>query len=162
MGLTVSGTLEVTLPVYENDGVTPITYRFAEKLPGGWHGAADKGMLTSPDGSTVYTESFTLENYLGSGSSDACAIDMYNDRNGSIEITKNFYHASASGMTAVNTGTAAFDLYYREGGSSTYVKYNTESYQISAGGTITIADLPRTGTGGDRVLLSGGNAGDRL
>lgn len=150
MGLTVSGTLEVTLPVYENDGVTPITYRFAEKLPGGWHGAADKGMLTSPDGSTVYTESFTLENYLGSGSSDACAIDMYNDRNGSIEITKNFYHASASGMTAVNTGTAAFDLYYREGGSSTYVKYNTESYQINAGGTITVTDLPRTGTGGAR------------
>ena len=149
-GLTGSGTLTVTLPVYENDGVTPITYHFAEQLPKGWHGAADKGMITSEDGTTVYTKSFTLENFLGSGSSDAYPINMYNDRNGSIEITKNFYNASASGMTAVNTGTADFDLYYREGSSGNYVKYNTDSYQISAGGTITIADLPRTGTGGDR------------
>ncbi len=146
------GTVDATLSVYENDGKTLITYRFAETLPEGWHGAAGQGMTTSEDGKTVYSREFTLEDYLGSGNGDSktLTVNMYNDQNGSIQITKNFYDATISGMSTVTDKTASFDLYYREGNSGTYTKYNESPYQVSAGGTITITDLDRTGTSGDR------------
>lgn len=148
-----NGTVDTLLDVYESDGKTPITYRFVETLPVGWDAPADKGMTISADGKTAYSREFNLKGYEGSGNGDqkTYTVDMYNDRNGSIQITKNFYDATISGMSAVTGKTANFDLYYTEDGK-TYTKVNDENapYQVSAGGTITIKDLDRTGDNGDR------------
>ena len=72
---------------------------------------------------------------------------MQNDQRGSIELTKQFYQATASDMTpSTDPGlTASFDLYYVDGNEKP-VKFNLAPYTVAAGKSITITDLPRTGT----------------
>lgn len=144
LSLGQDGTISKILPAYDGDG-NVYTYRFVENLPEGWHGAGE----TQPDASGsrfLYSEEFTLENKIGNGSSEAVLIEMENWRNGSIDLTKKFWDAGSGGMTVNNSEdlTAFFDLYYKEGNNSTYIKYNTDSYTVKAGETISITDLPRT------------------
>ena len=145
LSLGQDGKLNLSLPVYEEDGTTKITYRIVEYLPEGWHAS---GEITTDDGQrVVYTNEFTLENYLGKGENDPYKLTMQNDQRGSIELTKRFYQATAAGMTpSTDSGlTASFELYYVDDGG-TPVKFNTESYTVAAGKSIIITDLPRTGT----------------
>lgn len=144
MSLGQDGTISRILPAYDGDGKVYI-YRFVENLPEGWHGAGET--LADASGSRfLYSEEFTLENKIGNGSSEAVLIEMKNWRNGSIDLTKKFWDAGSGGMTVNNSEdlTASFDLYYKEGNNSTYIKYNTDSYTVKAGKTISITDLPRT------------------
>lgn len=147
------GRINQSLDVYDADG-TAITYRFVEVLPEGWH-AAKETTIESDDGTSqrvAYSEEFTLEDYLGNSSNNPKEITMKNDRNGSIALTKNFYTATAQGMTVSQDEnlTASFDLYYTEGEDGTLVPYNTDSYTLASGDTLTITDLPRTSNGEDR------------
>lgn len=153
--LNAQGQLNATLPVYEDDGTTLITYRFMEKLPNNWH--AD-GETTLADGTrVVYTggeekEYFTLEGYLGNSSTNPYKVTLKNSRRGSIDLTKNFYQASASGMTVVSkeNGTnlsATFKLYYEDkNGKLTEYKAGgqTQEYSVTAGQTISFNDLTLT------------------
>lgn len=152
--LNAQGQFSRNLPVYEDDGTTPIVYRFMEKLPDNWH--AD-GETTLVDGTrVVYTggeeEYFTLEDYLGNSSTDPYKVTLQNSRRGSIDLTKNFYQVSASGMTVVSkeNGTnlsATFKLYYEdENGSLTEYTGGgqTQEYSVTAGQTISFNDLPLT------------------
>lgn len=144
LSLGQDGTISRILPAYDGDG-NVYTYRFVENLPEGWHGAGE----TLPDASGsrfLYSKEFTLENNIGNGSSEAVLIEMENWRNGSIDLTKKFWDAGSGGMAVNNSEdlTASFDLYYKEGNNSTYIKYNTDSYTAKAGETISITDLPRT------------------
>lgn len=145
LSLGQDGKLNLSLPVYEEDGTTKITYRIVEYLPEGWHAS---GEITTDDGQrVVYTKEFTLENYLGKGETDPYKLTMQNDQRGSIELTKRFYQATASDMTpSTDPGlTASFDLYYVDD-NGTPVKFNLAPYTVAAGKSITITDLPRTGT----------------
>ena len=145
LSLGMDGKLNLSLPVYEEDGTTTITYRIVEYLPEGWHAS---GEITTDDGQrVVYTTEFTLENYLGNGEDAPYQLIMQNDQRGSIELTKRFYQATASGMTPSTDSnlTAWFDLYYVDGNEKP-VKFNLAPYTVSAGKSITITDLPRTGT----------------
>ncbi len=153
--LNAQGQFQATLPVYEDDGTTLITYRFMEKLPNNWH--AD-GETTLADGTrVVYTggeeqEYFTLEDYLGNSSTNPYKVTLKNSRRGSIDLTKNFYQASASGMTVVSkeNGTnlsATFKLYYEDkNGNLTEYKAGgqTQEYSVTAGQTISFNDLTLT------------------
>lgn len=145
LSLGQDGKLNLSLPVYEEDGTTTITYRIVEYLPEGWHAS---GEITTDDGQrVVYTKEFTLENYLGKGETDPYKLTMQNDQRGSIELTKRFYQATASDMTpSTDPGlTASFDLYYVDGNKKP-VRFNLAPYTVAAGKSITITDLPRTGT----------------
>ena len=145
LSLGQDGKLNLSLPVYEEDGTTTITYRIVEYLPEGWHAS---GEITTDDGQrVVYTKEFTLENYLGKGETDPYKLTMQNDQRGSIELTKRFYQATASDMTQSTDPdlTASFDLYYVDGNEKP-VKFNLAPYTVAAGKSITITDLPRTGT----------------
>nr|WP_076780160.1 FctA domain-containing protein [Lachnoclostridium phocaeense] len=153
MSLGNNGQLLLTLPVYQEDGVTPIKYRFAETLPEGWHVPVDsKNTEASEDGKTAYSAEFTLVQCLGNGTNDPCEILMENDRNGSIELTKEFYEATAGGMkiSQSTTLTATFDLYYQNGKGGEFKKYNTGSYQVTGSQGVTIKDLPRVEGNEDR------------
>lgn len=145
LSLGQDGKLNLSLPVYEEDGTTTITYRIVEYLPEGWHAS---GEITTDDGQRVVcTKEFTLENYLGKGETDPYKLTMQNDQRGSIELTKRFYQATASDMTQSTDPdlTASFDLYYVDGNEKP-VKFNLAPYTVAAGKSITITDLPRTGT----------------
>lgn len=145
LSLGQDGKLNLSLPVYEEDGTTTITYRIVEYLPEGWHAS---GETTTDDGQrVVYTTEFTLENYLGNGEDAPYKLIMQNDQRGSIELTKRFYQATASGMTPSTdlNLTASFDLYYVDN-DGTPVRFNLAPYTVAAGKSITITDLPRTGT----------------
>ena len=145
LSLGQDGKLNLSLPVYEEDGTTTITYRIVEYLPEGWHASEE---TTTDDGQrVVYTKGFTLENYLGNGEGAPYKLTMQNDQRGSIELTKRFYQATASGMTPSTDSnlTASFDLYYVDN-DGTPVRFNLAPYTVAAGKSITITDLPRTGT----------------
>ncbi len=142
-------TQAVLLPVYENNGTTPITYRFAEQLPEGFHGANGKDVTDSNGVRWAYSEKFDLKEKLGQGESEAKEITMYNTRNGSITVTKKFYDATVEGMEESTTQKeAAFDLYYKDGDGK-YQRYNAEEkpYTTSSG-KLTITDLPTSGESG--------------
>ena len=137
--------MNLSLPVYEEDGTTTITYRIVEYLPEGWHASDEK---TEDGQRVVYTKEFTLEEYLGNAETDPYdEIVLKNDQRGSIELTKRFYQATASDMTQSTDPdlTASFDLYYVDGNEKP-VKFNLAPYTVAAGKSITITDLPRTGT----------------
>lgn len=154
--LNAQGQFSRNLPVYEDDGTTPITYRFMEKLPNNWHADGEEKLT---DGTrVVYTggeekEYFTLEGYLGNSSTNPYKVTLKNSRRGSIDLTKNFYQASASGMTVVSkeNGTnlsATFKLYYKdENGNLTEYKVGgqVQEYSVTAGQTISFNDLLLTG-----------------
>ena len=145
LSLGQDGKLNLSLPVYEEDGTTKITYRIVEYLPEGWHASNEK---TEDGQRVVYTKEFTLEEYLGNAETDPYdEIVLKNDQRGSIELTKRFYQATASGMTQSTDSnlTASFDLYYVDD-NGTPVKFNLAPYTVAAGKSITITDLPRTGT----------------
>ena len=144
LSLGQDGTITGSYPAYDENG-NVYTYRFAEKLPEGWHGAGETAVDASGN-RYLYSETFTLENNIGNGSNEAVLIEMENWRNGSIDLTKKFWNAD-SGKMAVSSSaglTASFDLYYKEGDSTEYIKFNTESYTVTAGKTVSITDLPRT------------------
>lgn len=146
ISLGEDGTIRRQLPVYEDDGKTLITYKIVEYLPEGWHA----GEETVGGGKrVVYTDEFTLEGYLGNSAQEAKTLELKNDRNGSIELTKKFYQATAGGMTETKAQdlTATFDLYYKDG-SDELKKYEESSYTVAAGQSVSITDLPRTGDGG--------------
>ena len=145
-------TQAVLLPVYEDNGTTPITYRFAEQLPEGFHGANGKDVTDSNGVRWAYSEEFNLVNELGKGESKAKKITMYNTRNGSITVTKKFYDATVEGMEESTTQKeATFYLYYKDGESGTYEQYKingtTKTY-TTENGKLTITDLPTSGAGG--------------
>lgn len=148
LSLNQTGKISLSLPVYKDNGTTVITYRFRETLPDGWH--ADSEDTTEEAGKRfAYSEPFTLTGKIGNSDADPYTVTMKNDRNGSIELTKEFYSATASGMTK-NTSAdleASFDLYYKNGPDGELVKYNEEgSYTVTAAQPLTISDLPRTET----------------
>lgn len=145
MSLGQDGTISRSLPAYDENG-NVYKYRFEEKLPEGWHGNGETA--TDELGNRyLYSKEFTLESNIGNGLNEAVVIEMENWRNGSIDLTKQFWSAD-SGKMAVSSSddlTASFDLYYKEGkDSQEYKKFNTESYTVTAGKTLSITDLPRT------------------
>ena len=147
INLGEEGTTEaIALPVYDENG-QPITYRFAEQLPEGFHGANGNDVTDSNGVRWAYSEEFNLVNELGQGSNNAKIITMQNSRNGSIEVTKNFYAAVNGEMQKVTNQTASFDLYYQDENGA-FHKYNTTSYTTDSSGKLTITDLPTSGTGG--------------
>ncbi|OUQ48606.1 Spy0128 family protein [Lachnoclostridium sp. An118] len=176
LSLGQNGQILQALPVYEDDGTTLIRYRFAELLPDGWYAPEETELST--DKTTAYSEEFTLENDLGNSTATRREIIMKNDRNGSITLTKKFYEAAAGGMKETQSGTATFELYYKNGEKGTLTKYGDSSYEVSAGNPLTIRDLPRTegsedryyylvetelpeGYGASQEDLSGNNAAER-
>ena len=147
ISLGEDGTIRRQLPVYEEDGKTLITYKIVEYLPEGWH--ANKETVEGGK-RVVYTGEFTLENYLGNSAQEAYELELKNDRNGSIELTKKFYQAIAGGMTETKAQdlTATFDLYYKDGSDELKKYEEGSSYTVAAGQSVSITDLPRTGDGG--------------
>ena len=144
LSLGQDGTITGSYPAYDENG-NVYTYRFAEKLPEGWHGAGETAVDASGN-RYLYSETFTLENNIGNGSNEAVLIEMENWRNGSIDLTKKFWNADSGKMAVSSLAglTASFDLYYKEADSTEYIKFNTESYTVTAGKTVSITDLPRT------------------
>lgn len=146
IGLTQDGQILTALPVYADNGDL-YTYRFMEKLPDGWHGA---GETTDADSNRIfYSPTFDLADEIGNSAQDNTAsVTMWNWRNGSITVTKQFWDAGKDGMSVNESSqaTANFDLYYKVGkDSSDYIKWNQDgSYTLKAGGSLTIEDLHRT------------------
>ena len=151
-------TSTLALPVYRvaGDGTqTAINYRFKETLPEGWHAINDEDEKTENDVKVVYSEKFTLVDKLGAANSDPKVITMKNDRNGSIDLTKDFYKASNGKMVKVTAEqglTATFKVYYKDSESGTLTEYEVDNqpveYTLTPGQTVTIKDLPRTGANG--------------
>ncbi len=151
-------TSTLALPVYRvaGDGTqTAINYRFKETLPEGWHAINDEDEKTENGVKVVYSEKFTLVDKLGAANSDPKVITMKNDRNGSIDLTKDFYKASNGKMVKVTAEqglTATFKVYYKDGESGTLTEYEVDNqpveYTLTPGQTVTIKDLPRTGANG--------------
>lgn len=164
INLGENGTTEaIALPVYDGNGQA-ITYRFAEKLPEGFHGASGNDVTDSNGVRWAYSDSFTLVAELGKGESEAKKIIMKNTRNGSITVTKQFYDATAAGMKESTTQKeATFDLYYKDGDGA-FQKYNSTSYTTDSSGNLTITDLPTSGASGARsyYLVEQGIAGYKL
>lgn len=147
ISLGEDGTIRRQLPVYEEDGNTLITYKIVEYLPEGWH--AD-GETVENGKRVVYTDEFTLGDYLGNSAQEAYKLELKNDRNGSIELTKKFYQATAGGITETKAQdlTATFELYYKDGSDGLKKYEEGSSYTVAAGQSVSITDLPRTGDGG--------------
>ena len=151
-------TSTLALPVYRvaGDGTqTAINYRFKETLPEGWHAINDEDEKTENGVQVVYSEKFTLVDKLGAANSDPKVITMKNDRNGSIDLTKDFYKASNGKMVKVTAEqglTATFKVYYKDSESGTLTEYEVDNqpveYTLTPGQTVTIKDLPRTGANG--------------
>ncbi len=140
------------LPVYDENN-DPITYRFVEKLPEGWHPAPD----TSVDSDeTPYVE-FDLVDQLGTGT--AKAVEMYNRRNGSIDITKYVYTAAKpSGIPAEGV---SFQLYIDTDSNGVYELYlfngTVGKDSTDENGHLTITDLPTDRT---YYLVEDGQSGE--
>ena len=150
LSLGQEGKYNTTLPVYEVDGKTPITYRFKEELPEGWH---RPGSYTPNDDEenekVMYSQEFTLVDYLGQGSTQAKVVRMDNDRNGSISLTKEFYALNAAGaMTKETAKLATFTLYRMVESESQAAKVKSESFT----GTVSFTDLERTDGSGNTYL----------
>ncbi len=144
-GLSISQTGEyaATLPVYEADGTTAITYRFKEVLPEGWHDP------DNPPAEEMYSEEFTLEDYLGNNTDNPKTVTMDNDRNGSISLTKEFYALNAAGaMTQETAKKATFTLYRMVDGDDQATEVNSETFT----GTVNFTDLERTDGNGNAYL----------
>ena len=140
------------LPVYDENN-DPITYRFVEKLPEGWHPAFG----TSVDSDeTPYVE-FDLDDQLGKN--DPFKVEMTNTRNGSIDITKYVYTAAKpSGIPAEGV---SFQLYVQSGQDGEYQLYpfndTVGKDSTDEKGHLTITDLP---TGQTYYLVEDGQSGE--
>lgn len=136
ISLTTDGTWTAELPVYEADGVTAVTYRFLETLPKGWH---DPNV---PAATEMTSDEFTLVDALGQGSENAHKVEMKNDRNGTITLTKKFLQkATGAGFTAVTGKESTFTL-YRIAGSDGVAKQVGEPQTFT--GSCRFTDLART------------------
>lgn len=130
LSLTSSGTLSAVLPVVDEQG-NFITYRFKEILPEGWH---DPGNASANE---MYSEKFTLKGQLEDNGTKE--IDMYNTRNGSISLTKEFYDIGRTGYTkTTNSSPVTFTL-YRGTTEDNITKYN--DYVTNENGLLEIKDL---------------------
>ena len=150
LSLNVEGKYNTTLPVYEDDGKPPITYRFKEEVPEGWHRPGSYTPNVDEENENVmYSDEFTLVDYLGQGSTQAKVVRMDNDRNGSISLTKEFYALNAAGaMTQETAKLATFTLYRMVDGAGQAAKVKSESFT----GTVNFTDLDRTDDSGKAYL----------
>ena len=126
------------LPVYDEYN-EPITYRFAEKLPEGWHADGEQNGY-------AYSKEFDLVNQLGK--EDPFKVEMTNTRNGSIAILKRTITAAEpSGIPAEGV---SFQLYTDTDGKGVYELYTQPGedgkYLTDAAGKLTITDLPTNQT----------------
>ena len=149
LSLSQEGKYNTTLPVYDADGKA-ITYRFKEVLPEGWH---RPGSYTpngdEEDQKVMYSQEFTLVDYLGQGSTQAKVVRMDNDRNGSISLTKEFYALNAAGaMTKETAKLATFTLYRMVEGAGLATEVTSETFT----GTVSFTDLERTDDSGKAYL----------
>ena len=122
------------LPVYDENN-DPITYRFVEKLPEGWHADGEQNGY-------AYSKEFDLVNQLGK--KDPFKVEMTNTRNGSIAILKRTITAAEpSGIPAEGV---SFQLYTDTDGNGVYELYTQPGedgkYLTDAAGKLTITDLP--------------------
>ena len=133
LSLTQAGQILAVLPVYDDAG-NPITYRFKETLPTGWHDPKNASA------EVMYSEEFDLVDYLGKPTGDAKQITMQNDRNGSLALTKQFYRMNGSGQHELQQAQkTTFTLYRKtEKGEPVLVKLETFT------GSTAFVDLPRT------------------
>ena len=131
--LTETGQILTVLPVYDDAG-NPITYRFKETLPTGWHDPKNASAKV------MYSEEFDLVYYLGKPTGEAKEIVMQNDRNGSLALTKQFYRMNGSGQHELQQAQkTTFTLYRKtEKGQPVLVKLETFT------GSTAFVDLPRT------------------
>ena len=133
LSLTQAGQILAVLPVYDDAG-DPITYRFKETLPTGWH---------DPDhenATEVYSKEFTLEDVLGKPTGEAKEIVMQNDRNGSLALTKQFYRMNGSGQHGLQQAQKTTFTLYQKTKNGKPVPVKTETFT----GSTTFVDLPRT------------------
>ena len=143
LSLSQEGKYSTPLPVYGDDGKTPITYRFKEELPEGWHNPDDA------DDEEMYSQVFTLEDQLGKGPLEAKVVRMDNNRNGSISLTKEFYALNAAGaMTQEPAKEATFTLYRMVDDAGQATEVMSETFT----GTVNFTDLERTDSSGKAYL----------
>ena len=140
------------LPVYDENNEL-IKYRFAEKLPEGWHPAPG----TSVDSDeTPYVE-FDLVDQLGTGT--AKAVEMYNRRNGSIDIRKYVY--TAGKPEGEPQSGVSFQLYIDTDSNGVYELYlfngTVGKDSTDENGHLTITDLPTDRT---YYLVEDGQSGE--
>lgn len=135
LSLGLNGTWTDSLPAYDADGKV-ITYRFKEILPEGWHAPGNAGAKE------MYSEPFTLTQFVGKPATEALQVTMQNDRNGSITLTKEFYRLGASGTPAKQTAQQTkFALYRKVEGSTAAAELVVES---TFTGSTSFTDLERT------------------
>ena len=103
---STTGQLVLELPVYDDQN-QPITYRFHETLPEGWHDVND------PGAAEAFTDGFTLVDNLGKTAAEATAVVLRNKRDTALVIDKTFYGMTANGLQPLAdvTQEATFRLY---------------------------------------------------
>ena len=131
--LTETGQILTVLPVYDDAG-DPITYRFKETLPTGWHDPKNASA------EVMYSEEFDLVYYLGKPTGEAKEIVMQNDRNGSLALTKQFYRMSGSGQYELQQDEEATFTLYQKTKNGKPVPVKSETFT----GSTAFVDLPRT------------------
>lgn len=131
--LTQAGQILAVLPVYDDAG-DPITYRFKETLPTGWHDPKNASA------EVMYSEEFDLVYYLGKPTGEAKEIVMQNDRNGSLALTKQFYRMSGSGQYELQQDEEATFTLYQKTKNGKPVPVKSETFT----GSTAFVDLPRT------------------
>ena len=143
---STTGQLVVELPVYDDQN-QPITYRFHETLPEGWHDADD------PDATEAVTDEFTLVDNLGKTAAEATAVVLRNKRDTGLVIDKTFYGMTADGLQPLADGAheATFRLYRRVGTSGDVTPYRAGEDFTTKNGTLTIEDLERTDASGTPI-----------
>ena len=135
------GVYLTSLPAYERDGITPITYRFMEELPAGWHKPSDHNPTQDEPEGVMYSAEFTLEEKLGATTAAPYVVQMYNERNGSIELTKEFWQVGSDGqLTKENAQETTFTLYRKTASDNTATLVKSETFT----GTVSFTDLERT------------------
>lgn len=148
-GLSLNGTtgqLVVELPVYDAEN-QPITYRFHETLPAGWHDPDD------PDATEAATDGFTLVDNLSQTAAQVTPVVLRNERDTGLVIHKTFYGMTGTGLQPLADGSyeATFRLYSRVGTEGTVTSYRAAETFRTENGTLSIDDLPRTDAAGTPV-----------
>lgn len=141
-GLSLNGTtgqLVVELPVYDAEN-QPITYRFHETLPTGWHDP------DNPDATEAATDGFTLVDNLGQTAAQVTPVVLRNERDTGLVIHKTFYGMTETGLQPLADGSyeATFRLYSRVGTEGAVTPYRAAETFMTENGTLSIDDLPRT------------------
>ena len=151
LSISENGEYATSLPVYDEYG-TAITYRFVETLPEGWHKPSGHSAEGEPDGK-MYSVEFDLAGLEGKPISEAKKIIMYNERNGSIELTKQFWQVNSDGqLGTVSNQSATFTLYRMIGGGTPGAVAGYIDVQTDADGKISFTDLERQDGNGNAYL----------